>query len=347
MVQAQVSNRTPALLAVECEAARGTCDIQNLVRYRFNKGELVSKETIYTTKDLGVRFDLGENHIYRNRFVITNWGDVIDIENKKLLHEGEGEFVAVEGDQIIHNVRRDGRRGYFVYDLKLNRYGRLRLPSKWTLPGLLSPDQTKSAEGDNRKIWLYRLNGKRKLLGSGFAVNVDISASIVNFRAPVFWLDNHRILTQTGNGKLVVVRLDGSVQRIVDIPVERPGGSLPSFYLSEEGKPVYQCSEGEFIIDVKNRSYAPYDWVGLGHQFDVEAENNPAFGNIIRYRGTEIGRLWSGTSRITDGYLAVEYGEVGSNLGYPKGIKVWSRDTGKWTTIDSKWLSTIIGWVDE
>ncbi|MBI3652960.1 MAG: hypothetical protein HY231_18190 [Acidobacteria bacterium] len=234
------------------------------------------------------------------------------------------------------------------YDVKQKQYGRLRLPSKWTLRGLLSPDQAKSIEGGADNIWLYNLNGTRKLLGSGFWVNLDIRASTMS-KPPLFWLDNNNILTQKANGKIVILRLDGTVAPIVDIPVKKPAVSLPYFYRDGEGNITYKCSGEAFAIDIKNRSYTPYKWSALGHQFTTETERNPLYGHIVRYRGQEIGKVWGDVwnALTNDEYIAVEYGEVGANLGYPKGIQVWSQASGKWTTIDVKGLTAIVGWIDE
>jgi hypothetical protein len=136
-------NQRAALLAVECEAVAGLCSKESLVRFRFENGVLVGKDLILTTDTSRVRYDLGENHIYRNRYVITNWGDIVDIQNKKLLHKGDGKYVAAEGDRIINYVSRTGSEGHFYYDLASKRYQRLHGPTKWALPGVLSPDQSK------------------------------------------------------------------------------------------------------------------------------------------------------------------------------------------------------------
>jgi len=41
------------------------------------------------------------------------------------------------------------------------------------------------------------------------------------------------------------------------------------------------------------------------------------------------------------------YGNVGTNLGYPNGFKVWTQATKSWITIDLPRICTIIGWVNE
>ncbi|MBI3652961.1 MAG: hypothetical protein HY231_18195 [Acidobacteria bacterium] len=115
---AQHSRGQVALLAVECEAKNGVCEIQHLVRFRFKNGELLSKDTILTSETDRIRYDLGNNHIYQNRYVITNWGDVIDVQTKELLHVGKGKYVGTEGDQVILNINNINLEGYFCSENK-------------------------------------------------------------------------------------------------------------------------------------------------------------------------------------------------------------------------------------
>lgn len=348
-IEAQAAKRIVALLVVECEAKNGLCETQHLVRYRFSDGELVSKDTVLTTSTNGVRFDLGQNRIYRNRYVITNWADIIDVPSGKVLHSGPGEYVAAEADRIITHVEHVDVRGYFYFDLKTNRYSRLRGPNKWALPGVLSPDQTKSVSANewiSMEVWLHTLKRRKKFLGSGFTVRLS-EICCDRPRPPLLWLDNDRILTQKSNGEIVILRLNGTVEPLVKIPIEEPSNSNPSLDRNLDGRIVYYCSGEAYVIDVENKKYSTYEWQPLGSGFEEETELSREYGRIIRFNGLEIGRWWSGGVRTTSGFVALEYGDVGSNLGYPKGVKVWNNITEKWTTLDAKWHNEIIGWIEE
>jgi hypothetical protein len=81
----------------------------------------------------------------------------------------------------------------------------------------------------------------------------------------------------------------------------------------------------------------------------MEYQRSDEYGRVIRYQGTEIGRRWCGPgeTRTAPGRIAVAHGAVGSNLGYPEGVKVWSAETGAWISIKPEWLTAIIGWVEE
>ena len=347
----QVPNRKVALLVSECEGTDGICSTQTIVRYRFVDGVQVSNDLILRTATLRVRFDLGQNHIYRNRYVLTEWGDVIDIQTKKVLHEGIGEYIATEGSRLIQRVKRTGVAGVFYYDVESRRYSRLRSPNKWELPGLLSPDQTKSVSvGDFGKhdVWLHTLKSKEKLIASGFRVSVSDSCCSLP-KLSVLWLDNDRILTQSANGEIVILRVTGEVEPLLKIPVNEPPNTLPEFYRNADGQIIYDHGEEAYILEIANKKYLPYKWVSLGNGFERESDSSAGqqSGNMIRFQGQEIGRWWACCAKTTNGFVAMEYGDAGSNLGYPKGVKVWNSVNNQWLTIDAKRLNTIIGWVVE
>lgn len=344
-VEGQTPNRNASLIAVQCIPQNGVCGKQRLLRFDFKNGELVSQSTVFTSAN--VRFDLGRNHIYQNKFVISNWGDVVDVENKSLLHKSAGKYVAAEGNRVIINVNRVDVHGYFYFDLQRKSYARLPAATKWALPGLLSPNQTKSVDGEAFNISLHQLDRKEILLGRDFNVFGDVRSSS-SAVSPLFWLDDEHLLTQKNNGEIVVLRLNGAVTPIVKIPIEVPTLGDPRFFRDGVGRIIYECSGQSFIIDVDNRSYAPYRWLALNSQFEVANERDNSYGHIIRFAGKEIGRLWGlvWTAPTTNNYFAVEYGPVGSNLGYPEGIQVWSSANGTWTTIKLRSLMNVIGWIE-
>ena len=341
--------RDVALVVAECVPKSGLCTTQELAAYHFRNGLWASREVIVKVDTGQVRFDLGKNHIYRNRYVITRWGDVVDIRKKAVLHDGEGDYVAIENDRIIQHVSKIDLEGYFYFNLNTNQYRRLEQPGKWALPGLLSPDQTRSLETPKgNRIWLHDLIEKKRLLGEGFTVGSSMEASFMP-SPPVFWLDDWHILSQRSNGEIVLVKLNGTVTPIARIPINEENYSEPFFFRDPAGRIIYYCSDRSFVINVEERSYEPREWVALGFGFEAEDSRNKSYGHIIRYQGKEIGRWWASVwqAQATDGYVAFEYGNVGSNLGYPKGIKVWSSANGNWTTLDKIWPVAIVGWISE
>ena len=340
-----------ALLVAEYGKSASGEDVQILRRYTFRNGRLDSTEDLVATPLLAVRYDIGENHIYRNRYVVTHWGDIVDIVDRRLLHEGEGEVVGIEGNLIVSKVDRLGRSGLFVYDLGMRSYRRLEAPGVWALPGFRSPDGSRSVDRNGAgTLWLHSLGARPVPLGEfrGGAFTFDCSSP--NSLA-VLWLGNRRILTHQGNGRIVVVDVETKkVKPVVNIPMGDDARGCPPL-LSRDGdaRPLYSWSGKVVAINVESGTYEPYPWRALGNGFFATEERDETFGHVIRFGDREIGRfwcdIWGAVSAL--GHLSIEYGPVGSNLGQPEGVKVWSEASRQWTAITLDVPMTVIGWVED
>jgi hypothetical protein len=345
--QAQARRDRAALIAVECESHQGSCSIQHLVKYEFGSGR-VSRDVILTRPTQLVSYDLGQNHLYRGRYLITQWGDIVDIRKKQFLHDGMGQYAGVEGDRIIEKVARPNLHAYFYYDLKSGKYARLKSPGKWALPGVLAPNETKSVSADsfgNGTVRLHQLNGRKQLLASGLTASVtgcELS------KAPLFWLNDETILTQRSDGDLITVDMNGRITPVLTITAEKSEYSYaPKFHRNDAGQIVYEFVSGSYVIDVENKQYSRLDtsWTDLGDGFEWERDQGSS-GRLIRFQQHDIGRWWVVSTQTTAGYIAVEYGDVGYLFGKPKGFKVWSEADKHWVTVDPAWLTRLVGWIE-
>lgn len=100
------------------------------------------------------------------------------------------------------------------------------------------------------------------------------------------------------------------------------------------------------MVDTSNNLLRDYPFYELGFGFST-ANKSEHDGTILKYNNSEIGKFWCSNEVVGKGVIAIEFGDIGSNLAYPKGIMTWSNQTNNWTTIIIPWLSNIIGWVDE
>jgi len=345
---------------------------QDLIKYDFKNGELVSTETIITNPGGQLRFNCEESRVYRNRYVITDFGDIVDITTHQFIHRGGSgteytRLLDVEGDYVyIHQPQTDA---YYFFNLANLEYGVMEDPGKWSLSGLLSPDESMSVSSsywNEGQIWLHHLNGEKELLGEGFYVEYSpLSSSLAG--VPLLWLDNERILTQKANGVIIIVTLDGSVEPMVSIDLSdfdsAPSGSKGALRASLYRKPnadiIYEISligpkgkfsENRFVIDVENKSYSVYDpeWIALGYEFDYSTSEDHT---VLRYKSNEIGQeqyFIARHVRTTEGHLATISRETPE---YPTSIKIWSSANGKWTNMDFEfpiWItySAVIGWIE-
>ncbi|HZF51867.1 MAG TPA: hypothetical protein VE093_24615 [Polyangiaceae bacterium] len=337
--------------------------LQSLVQYRFEAGRLAgAREPLVTTRTIDVRFDLGTNYLHQNRCVITNWGDVIDLETRQVVRRGRGQVVRVAGDRVIERVppKWEEEGGMFSFDLKSRRSARVNLYNpEGRHAGVISPDGRRSVEdGGSDSLFLYEEGAERRSLGSSFGG----SLGYIEGPLPALWLDNKTLLAIERGGR--VVRLDvvtGKVTPIVQAPIcgerdegtarlgQDPGGTVYFEWYDYDQLELREWNQRIVAIDVEGRRVVPYDWVTLRDGFDFRRERDPNYGHLLRHRGAKIGRLWCNAwqAETADSCFAVKYGAAGSNLGYPEGVAVWSAESGAWTSIRPESLTTVIGWVVE
>ena len=346
---------------------------QDLLKYDFENGELVSTETIVSNPGGQLRFNCEESRVYRNRYVITDFGDIVDITTRQFIHRGGSgsgytRLLDVVGDYVyIHKPQTDE---YYYFNLANLETREMEDPGSWSLPGLLSPDGSMSVTSSERnegQIWLHYLNGETELLGEGFYVEYSpLSSSLAG--VPLLWLDNERVLTQRSNGVIVIVTVDGSEVSVVNIDLSdfdfAPSGSKGalrvSLYRNHNTEIIYNISllgpeakfrENRFVIDVETKSYSKYydpEWIALGHEFEYSTKDDHT---LLRYKGNDIGQeqyFIARHARTTEGHLATISRETPE---YPTSIKAWSSATGKWTTMDFEfpiWItySAVIGWIE-
>lgn len=340
----------PTLILSECAPhPEGLCKEIELVRYEFCKGELTRRVNLQKPRHEDVHFNLGQSRIIDQRYAVSHWGDIFDLEENTLLHIGVGTYLGVEANLVYHWVNNiNYPQGVYTYDLSSNRYHLLAAPGKWALPGRLSPDGKKSIVGSpfgDGAATLHTLNGKPKTIATGLEVELDRLASTLS-KPPFLWVDNDTVLTQKSNGKLILLDMDGTIHPLVEIPDLKPLISNPKLDPGPDGQVIYRCGGACFEIDIEGRRYDAMQWMPIGDGFEIELYRGKKRGMRIRHQGRVIGEYWCkrSSAATTDGHIAVEHGPVGSNLGYPEGVMVWSAESTQWTEIPIPFIENIIGW---
>ncbi|HLP35638.1 hypothetical protein [Lacibacter sp.] len=343
-----------------------------LIAYKFVNGVLFSKDTIagFPTNKKGVpgsyvRFDLGENFIYKDRYIISGTGNVIDIETGTLVIEESDNFVESSGDTLVfyrNNIFTG--TGFLHLNLKTSEYKFVNHKER-IYDISFSPDQKQGLYVDRSvlpyKIILKRNGYKDKIIvpDAGNGPNLKGGSQFPTIRT--YWLDNtsflytvHKIIypikeevysevsirkfNTLENNDLLFTKLDSINSGILN----------DKFYTDGIHNIIYRTSSGkEYIIDTMNSRLLPYPSYQFGFGFSTDNYFSKEYGRIIRYNESEIGRFWCSIQSVSKSAVAVEYGEVGSNLGYPKGLKVWTTESKSWTTIDVPWLCAIIGMIED
>jgi hypothetical protein len=368
--------RENSLLIAEYQKnEEGMGNYTHLVSYNFIDGKLTSKDTVLSAptskgKHQGsyVRYDLGYNFVYKNRYVISGIGNVIDIQSKSLVMEESDDLIETRGDSIIfHRENIINGTGYLVCDIKNQTYGLVKDKHFMAVMGTNSPNHLWGLEIDKSelpyKIIRYDINNGREVLINNCGTGTLLSSYASTMpNVPVYWIDNqcflyatystseHRIEGIKATVTIHKFSLDTKDSEIVaEIASVPPALSTSNFSTDPEGKIIFYCAKGQFVIDIDEKKTVPYKMSSVDNDFSIENNSNDDYGRIIAFQGNEIGRVWCTyyNAKTTTEFIGVEYGDIGSNLGYPIGVKVWSSLTKTWTNIEIPWLSGFIGWIEK
>lgn len=324
----------------------GVCRERQLVRYRMKEGHLLPKEVVLRAEQ-GFFGHFGGHRIVANRYFVSRFGAVIDLQTKKVLHdEILGELVAADAKRVLFRVDNVNREsGLFAFDMKTLEVSKPKDAGAWGLPGSVAPDRRRSAFADiHGDLWIQPLAGAKRRLARGFRARLSMFSSGGPPQAPVFWLDDGTILTQTGNGRLVTVDMTGRRTPIVDIEDVAEPISSPVLERDAAGRLIYRCEEC-YQVDVAKRTANKTPWKALGHGFDCEIRRHKEYGSIVREHGKEIGRWFCLPSMAASmpGQLAIPFAKP-KNMGYPIGVRIWDAPRRQWQTIRVS-VNAVVGWV--
>jgi len=342
----------PALIVVEeVTNPSGVVDKRRLLRIGVRDGKLLPAETIWQG-DQRFLGHFGGHKLVRDRFLVTAFGGVIDLRDKKVIHDEEdGHLCAIEDTKVfyrLNNVRRD--EGIFSFDLntrKLRREAGLGEDKYALWNGVRSPDGMAAIECGPvaDELILHQAAAKPKSLGRGFFIDVSPLSSSFG-PTPVLWLNPGVILTQKGNGNLVTVDVTGKVTELLtikDAPRDLVGP--PHFERDGANRIIYVCGSVAFAVDVEKKTAAKYEWHDLGHGFEVSWQPQGKLSYKFRHNGKEIGSLdcWPHTARTAPGLLALEAQSDKKGL-QADSVAVWCAEAGKWQNL-KLWPNSVVGWV--
>lgn len=349
------------LVLAEYDSQAATNHIVHIVRIPFTDGIPGPRERVMdiTTQQAGdksprVRFDLGRNQIYRNRYIITAYGQVVDITDKKVLVDTHDKFVKASGDSIVFYTN-DIFRGkfYSVLDLKTGSFAQVKSPSYDPLPGNdVEPDCSQR----NFKIFFYPSSKPKEEVVKDAGYGEDVSL-IPNGkpRLPMQWIDNTSFVYPYYNSTHDVVTIYKvnyvtHEQKKIGIIDQLPENRHYTEFLNDpDGNLVYNCARGYFRIDLKKNEVEEMTFFRLGYGFEVAMEETPGKGNEVKHNGQPIGHYFC-TPRLavaTEGGVAFPFEIVMESERYLQGAQYWSAETAKWKSTGDSDLCSVVGWTTE
>lgn len=347
-----------SLLVAEYDVKAGQNFMQHLMAYHFLDGKYQAKDKIVSVsgrKDGAnyIRFDLGQNKIYRNRYVITGIGNVIDIKEKKVLLDKKDQFLKGKGDSLIFYTNDIFKGRYFSYlDLKTGEYREIH---DLLFDALEGQDIEVDQSSRQFKIWLYPVGKDRQLLVNDAGYGEDASARTdKSVRVPFVWLNDQQFLypnySQSRN-YCTIYKVDiptrrseavGSIEQIPSTPFNS------YFYKDSQGNWVYVCGKGNFVVDHKKKKLNQILMEDLGNGFTADLKEIPGSGRTFHYQGSAIGKQYCDhrRARTFSNLIAVPFDLLVNGERYPQGVILWDSESKTWREINTLDVAALVGFVE-
>jgi hypothetical protein len=301
-----------------------------------------------------IRFDLGPNQIYRNRWIITAYGNVIDLQQKKILVDTHDQFVKASGDSIIFYTN-DITRGkfYSVLDLKTGKYAEVK---DILFRAITGKDVEPDCSSKNYKIYFYPSSAPKVELvrDAGFGEDISLIPG-AKTQCPFYWIDNDNFIYPNYSSAHDYVSLmkvcvsTKEQEKIGEIDHLPENHSLSRFYKNVDNEIIYSCARGQFQIDPAKHKVTELDFLSAGNGFSVSVNEVDKKGRQIRSGDQVVGTYFCAPefAVTSSGYIAFPYDIVLGDEHYAQGAAVYSVAAKKWKTIGDSDLSAVIGWTEE
>jgi len=348
------SSKSESLIVVHYDEANKANLGQLIYRYNFEDDAYTGRELVLAIsgkkngKDY-VRCDVGENTIYKERYLISGIGNVIDLKEKKVLHDGTAKFVRCSNDSIIFWTNDIFKGKYYSYfDLKTNTYSEIK---SLTFKAILG----QSVEFD-RRTSPYKLEyfpvGKPKVVLMEDAGHGGVSATSKKADIPIYWVDDNTFLfpyikITDLEGTIIKYNLATSSSKVlgtftstVNIPATyslvKGRNSFVEFYFKEKLY-VLNPSKETMLLSI-------YKEIDANYSVEVEAK---AKGRSIYFKGKEIGKHHFGlnTFKVGEHYAAFLKEIVMGDESYQQGLSVYAPSLEKWQNIATIDIASVIGWI--
>jgi hypothetical protein len=348
-------SKLPSLYIVEnVTSGEGAFETKRLVRLSFGKDGEPLKKTVLTKDD---RFfsHFGNHRIVEDRYMVTTYGGVIDLQTGKVINDEEdGKLLGVESGQVVYEVNDSKHEsGLFAFDLRTRNLEKMKNPGGWALPGVKSQDKKLSVEATHGGlIYLHKLDGTKKQLGKDYFIEWSLLSSLFDV-VPCVWLDDKRILTQRANGKLVILSVDGTEETIPEIKPAPAVISAPRLWFDLEKRLIYSGgtvpgppapTKAEYLIDVKTKKATPLKEYALGNGFRTPTERKENGDASVEHKGQSIGsQTFRPFEAVTaPGLIAMPIYDP-PDLDWARGVAMWNDKSRKWQTIRLD-ANSLIGW---
>jgi hypothetical protein len=297
-----------------------------------------------------IRTDIGNNILYKNRYLITGIGNIIDLKDRKILFDQKANLVRCSNDSAIYYTN-DAFKGkfYTVYNFKTNSYAEVK---SLTFKAVVGQDIEFDRSAPPYKLNFYPEN-KPKIVLSNDAGYGQTTTDKKRPDLAVWWIDKSTFVFpqfNKDNTEITFIKVNIDSKALVPIgkaPIKQqnePG----TFTKISKAQAVYNFGEKCFMVDADKKTTTELFFTYPDNGFSVECKTNP-YGHIIKLNDKEIGKQHFQIKNIkTDKDIAAIVKELRiGEESYQQGLAVWNNSMQKWETVDAEEVLALIGWIRE
>lgn len=329
---------------------------QLIYRYNFVNNVYAGREQIMAvagkknSKDY-IRCDVGQNTLYKDRYLISGIGNVIDLKEKKVLYDGSAKLVRCSNDSIIFFTN-DIFKGkfYSYFNLKTNTYSEIKsLTFKAIVGQDVEFDRTKSPY----KLLYYPQN-KPKVVLMEDAGHGGVSSKAPKADIPIYWVDQNtfifpNIKITDLEGSIVKYNLETKTSKVIG--TFNSTANVPATYQLVNSVDCYiefYFKNKLYCINPAKETMLLSNYKEIDKNFSVEVEPKST-GRAVYYKGKEIGRNHFDMKnfKTSSNYAALVKEIIMGDESYQQGMSVYNVTKAKWETIDGEEVVALVGWIKQ
>lgn len=354
------SNLKQSLIVVHIESGGGKGKSQfkqKIFSYHFLNGSFVGRDELLTVdgkkegKDY-IRTDNGPNTIYKNRYLITGIGNIIDLVDKKVLFDGKAGLVRCSNDSAIFYTN-DVFKGkfYSIYDFNAKQYREVK-------DLLFRPKFGRDVEYD-KIVSPFKINyypqGKPKVVlcaDAGYGQQGIKNSSYVP-DPPMYWIDNSNFLFSYFNKdntelSFYKVNVDTKASTLVGKIPMSPEPDAANLSVLSSDQLIMRLGNKHIFIDLKNSVVNLLDFTKpvYGFSYETKADNK---GRSIKLNGKDLGKFHFESRNFMPGENIAAFVKemVLGSESYQQGLSVWNYGKQSWQPVDADEVLTLVGWIKD
>ncbi|HQQ94237.1 MAG TPA: hypothetical protein PLQ93_06765 [Bacteroidia bacterium] len=346
-----------ALIVSHVDLSSKTQFKQKIFAYHFLNGSFTGREELLTVngkregKDY-IRTDRGQNHIYKNRYLITGLGNIIDLKEKKVLFDGRAKLLRCSNDSAIFYTDDIFKGKYYsVYNFSNNSYGEVK-------DLLFKTRYGRDVEFDKTlKPFhiLYFPVGKPRIdlvQDAGYGQKEGKDSYVPD--PPMVWMDNDNFMYCNFNFdnsevSFVKVNVDSKKSTVIGkLDIRGESGLAEIMPLTSE-QVLFRLGYKHAFIDLESESISEMDDTKPVYGFSHSCKLDPKLGYTIRLYGKEIGKyMFAPRNFVAGENIAAFVREMVIGYdSYQQGIMNWNATRQKWEAVDSDEVLALMGWIKE